>query len=301
MRTSVNSLKHPKEKTYLTILIVVSIICWIPLIPLAVAGFFVSIPLIIISWLSALYFQAVVLGSSVRVSSNQYPELHARASELCEELGVSKMPTIFIVNSSGLVNAMAYTTLSKRYVFLYSSLVDLLLLKEHRKELDFILAHEIGHHAAGHVSLWKNLLVLPGKIIPFLGAAYGRACELTADRIGHHMTKKVEHSERALAALALGSSALVDSLNIDEFKRQEHDIPALMGFIHKLFSTHPRTTKRVLEIQQFSSHSTNLQTGSSMHAPHRANGGNKGRFCSKCGARNNSTDRFCANCGNTLN
>lgn len=303
MRTTVNSLRHPKEETYFLILAIFSTILWIILIPLAVIGFFISIPIVIASWLSALYFQAVIFGSSVRVSQDQYPELYQRATELCTELGVQNVPTIFIVNSNGLINALAYRTLSRRYVFLYSSLVDLLLLKENRKELDFILAHEIGHHAAGHVSVWKNLLVMPGRIIPFLGAAYGRACELTADRIGHHLVKEVKHSTRALSALALGSSSLVGELNIEAFKRQEQDIPELMGFIHKLFSTHPRTTRRVIEIEEFAGYSQYLSGQGEppvQRFSNRQAGSVTTRFCGKCGVQNVANDKFCSGCGNTL-
>jgi len=258
--TSVSQLTHPKETGYFTIMAVISGIIWLLLIPLAIMGIFITIPLLIIAWLSSLYFKAVVFGSSVKVTSEQYPQIHGRAQELCKELGMSSVPDIFIVNSQGVINAVAIRSLDKKYVFLYSSLVDLLLLKGHEKELDFVLGHELGHHAAGHVSFWKNTLLIWAGFVPFIGAAYSRAKELTADRIGHYLVKDVKVSTRALGAIALGSGALVETLNIEAFKKQEAEIPELMGFIHKVFSTHPRTTRRVIEIETFDQYSQFIQS-----------------------------------------
>jgi len=258
--TSVSQLIHPKETGYFTIMAIISGIIWLMLIPIAIMGLFVTIPLIFFAWLSSLYFKAVVFGSSVKVSGEQYPLIHQRAQELCKELGMSAVPDIFIVNSQGVINAVAIRSLNKKYVFLYSSLVDLLLIKGHHKELDFILGHELGHHAAGHVSFWKNTLLLWAGFVPFIGAAYSRAKELTADRIGHYLVNNVQVSTRALGAMALGSGALVETLNIEAFKKQEAHIPELMGFIHKVFSTHPRTTRRVIEVEAFDQYSQFIQS-----------------------------------------
>jgi len=297
-------LRHPKETGYFTAMAIFSGMIWLPIIPFAIGGFFIFIPLVFFAWLSSLYFKAVILGTSVKVTAEQYPQIHARAVEICRQLHISSMPDIYIVNSNGVINAIAYKALDKKYVFLYSSLVDLLLMKGHSKELDFILAHELGHHAAGHVSFWKNLLLFWGKKVPLIGAAYSRACELTADRIGHHIVNDVQVSTRALAALALGSGALVESLNIEAFKRQDAEIPELMGFIHKVFSSHPRTTRRVIEIEGFEEYNRFLHTKTAPSAPppttpYSANA-SASAGCPECGKTNDPNSAFCESCGHKL-
>ncbi len=132
-----------------------------------------------------------------------------------------------------------------------SDLVDLMLKRNKIDELSMIIGHELGHHAAGHTNPWKNLLLKPATFIPLLGAAYGRACELTADRIGYAVTRNHTAAQNALVAIALGSESLANDTNIDEFLLQEKEIPEFMGFIHKIFSTHPRMTRRVIEIANF--------------------------------------------------
>jgi Zn-dependent protease with chaperone function len=301
---NVGELRHPKETGYFTVMAVVSGIIWLPLIPLAFIGFPFSIPFMISAWLSSLYFKAVILGDSVKVSVEQYPEIHERAAHMAREMGLPATPDIFIVNSNGIINAVAFKMLGKKYIFLYSSLVDLLLMKGHKEELDFILGHELGHHAAGHVSTWKNIFLFWGKMVPFVGSAYSRACELTADRIGHHFVDDVKVSTRALGAIALGSGTLVDRLSVDAFKRQDAEIPEFMGFIHKIFSSHPRTTRRIIEIEAFQEYNRFLKerTTSAGGQQQTSGASTSGAtvFCSACGTKNSSQAAFCESCGNKL-
>ena len=167
-------------------------------------------------------------------------------------MNLSKIPEVFVVNSNGVINAVAIRGLSKQYVFLYSSLVDLMLLDKEgtgMNELKMIIGHELAHHAAGHTGMVRNLLLLPARVIPFVGNAYSRACELTADHVGTVFTKDIEASKRALVALACGSKSMVDKTNIESFMQQEKEVPPITGFINELYSSHPRMTLRVKEME----------------------------------------------------
>lgn len=205
----------------------------------------------LVFWLTGLYFKAVIYGNSVKVTSKQYPEIHKIIIEHSQKLNLINIPEVFIYNGSGLVNAFAVRFLSTKYVILMSDLVDLMLKRNKIDELSMILGHELAHHAAGHTNPWKNLLLKPATFIPLLGAAYGRACELTADRIGYVLTQNLPASQNALVSIALGSESLANKTDINEFVLQENEIPKLMGFIQNIFSTHPRMTKRVIEISNF--------------------------------------------------
>ena len=246
-----NSIRHIKEKTYFSIAMIAGGFVWLLLL-IGTVGTILIFGLIfaLIVWLSGLYFQAVIYGDSVNVTPKQYPEIYNILSEQSQKLGISK-PELFIYNGNGMMNALAVKFLSKKHIILMSDLVDLMLERNQIDELSFIIGHELGHHFAGHTSTWKNLLIAPSKIIPFLGAAYSRACELTADRVGYVLVDSLESSQKALVALALGSKSLANKTNLSEFISQERKIPTLMGFIHKLYSTHPRMTKRVIELDNF--------------------------------------------------
>ncbi|MCD8445693.1 M48 family metallopeptidase [Tenacibaculum finnmarkense] len=248
----IKTLIHEKEKTYLLIMKILGIILWLILLfasmgTILIWGAFIAFGL----WISGLYFKAVIYGDSVKVSPSQFPEIYDIIIEQSNKLNLTNIPEVFIYNGSGLVNAFAVKFLSAKYVILMSDLVDLSLKRGKIKELSMIIGHELGHHAAGHTSFLKGLLIKPANFVPFLGSAYSRACEFTADRIGFTLTEDLSASENALVALALGSESLANDTNIEAFILQEKEIPDFMGFIHKIYSTHPRMTKRVIEIRKF--------------------------------------------------
>jgi Zn-dependent protease with chaperone function len=247
---NINSLRHRKERTYFFIMGIVSIICWIiPFVTLI--AIFVLIGMAIILWLTGLYFKAVIYGDCVRVTPKQYPEIHKIVVEHSQKLNLKKIPEVFICNSDGQINAIGIRFVSKKYIILQSSLVDLMLANNNLDQLSMIIGFQLGAHAAGHTNPWKNLFLMPATFIPFLGAAYGRACVLTADRIGYVLTENIAACQNALIALAHGSATLAQKSDVYEFIAQESKIPFLMGFIHKIFSTHPRLTRRVIEITNF--------------------------------------------------
>lgn len=252
---NVNALRHEKERNYYTFMLVISAIVWIFGIIAVFAVLIAGLPFILIalliSWLSSQYFKAIIFGNSVQVSDKQFPEVNRIVCEYSKELGMTHIPLVFIENGNGNVNAFAVKMLSKKYIILKSDLVDLMLKRGKMNELAMIIGHELAHHAAGHTAFFRNLLILPGRIIPFIGAAYGRACELTADRIGYALVGDSLAAQNSLIALALGSQSLADEVDIDRFVEQEREIPDFMGFIHKIFSSHPRMTRRVLEIKNF--------------------------------------------------
>jgi predicted Zn-dependent protease len=86
---------------------------------------------------------------------------------------MSETPKAFLYNSNGLFNAFARRMFGGQYLFLTSALVD----AENDEQVRFVIGHELGHHAAGHLDPWMNLIRLPANLVPFLGLAYSRARE----------------------------------------------------------------------------------------------------------------------------
>jgi Zn-dependent protease with chaperone function len=248
----IKSLRHEKEALYLTLMQILGGLFWIIILFGTVGLVLIYILLFTLAlWLAGLYFKAEIYGNSVKVSPNQYPQIYKLVIDHSNNLNLPNTPDVFIYNGSGLVNAFAVKFLSKKYVILMSNLVDLMLKREKIEELSVIIGHELGHHAAGHTNPWRNLLIKPASLIPFLGAAYSRSCELTADRIGYMLTGNLTATQNALVATALGSESIASDTNVNEFVKQENEIPEIMGVVHKIFSTHPRMTKRIIEIQKF--------------------------------------------------
>ena len=253
-----------KEKVYLTICFILSGLIW--LVALALPGiayykFFpveiYSIPLIVIillllgHWIAREFFKAHIFGNSIRVNEMQFSEVYKIAVEMAKKMGVVRVPDIFIVNMEGRINALALRFIGHAYVILYASLVDLMLKRNAIKEMRFMVAHELAHHAAGHVSIFRAIFLYPVTYVPFLYKAYLRACQLTADRVALVVTGDLQSSQRALISLACGSEALSSKTNIVTFMNQEVEFLLFFGFLREIFSTHPRITKRVIWLENY--------------------------------------------------
>jgi len=207
--------------------------------------------LLFFHWTARESFKAHIFGNSIRVTEMQFSEVYKIALEMAKKMGVAQVPDIFIVNMEGRINAFARRFIGHAYVSLTASLVDLMLKRNAIKELRTVVAHELAHHAAGHVSIFRQIFLYPIRYIPFLYKAYLRACELTADRLALVVTGDLQASQRALISLACGSEALSSKTNIVTFMNQEVEFLLFFGFLKEIFSTHPRITKRVIWLENY--------------------------------------------------
>lgn len=248
----VSSLRHPKEEAYFILGAIAGGIAWLLIIWLVILLFWLAIPVALFLWILDQSFKAKLLGNSIRVSKEQYPEIFEIVERHSQLIDLINIPNVFIVNSQGAINALAIKFLKDKYVILFSDLVDLMLAHGSAKELSAIIGHEIGHHAAGHTAWWKQILLKPAMFLPFFGTAYSRACELTADRIALYLCGDKDATYRGLIALACGSRVLGPKTNIEAFKQQEKSLSSLFAFFHDLYSSHPRITKRVIALEESS-------------------------------------------------
>jgi Zn-dependent protease with chaperone function len=254
-----------KEKVYLTICFILSGLAW--LIAFLLPGFayfklgggveLYSIPLLAIvllllmHWIAREFFKAHIFGNSIRVNEMQFSEIYKIALEMAKKMGVVKIPDIFIVNMDGKINAFALRFIGHAYVVLYANLVDLMLKRNAVKEMRWVVGQEMAHHAAGHVSIFRQIFLYPITWIPLLYKAYLRSCTLTADRLGLVVTGDLQSSQRALISLACGSEALSSKTNIVTFMNQEVEFLLFFGFLREIVSTHPRITKRVIWLENY--------------------------------------------------
>ncbi|WP_318488845.1 M48 family metallopeptidase [Photobacterium leiognathi] len=249
---NVSALRHPKENLYRMLCIIIGGLIWAALLLGTLFSILVFlIPIAFFLWLSSKFFQASIFGNAVHVNNNQYTSLNTMANEIATALNIKNKPEMFIVNAQGLTNALAVKFLARKYTLLFSDLVDLLWEEKKQDQLRFVIAHELAHHAAGHVNFWINLLMKPAMFVPFLGSAYSRACELTCDRIAAEIVNDKQASLNALIALASGSKELLAATNNDSFVQQELSVPAVFGFLQEITSSHPRMTKRVIAINNY--------------------------------------------------
>lgn len=168
------------------------------------------------------------IGTSVLVSKNQLPELHQLMLKAAEILNVE--PPDLYVRQNPSPNAYTLAINGKKpFVVVHTSLIELLT----RKELQAVLAHELGHLKCDH-GLWltyANILALGAYTIPGLGGFIARrieeqllrwlrSAELTCDRAALLVAQDPKIVISVLMKLAGGCPSMADQLNVDAFLEQ---------------------------------------------------------------------------------
>jgi Zn-dependent protease with chaperone function len=121
-----------------------------------------------------------LLGSSIRIEGRQLPEIAELTKDLAMRLGMPT-PQVFVRDDPFV--PIAAVGVGEPYALIISS-----QYYEHlrRGELQFLIARELGHIAAGHTRL-TSLLSASGRENPLVALVFGawlRRTEFTADRIG---------------------------------------------------------------------------------------------------------------------
>lgn len=239
-------LVHESEKSFYTVCLIFSILIYLGLI-ISVVG----IVYIIVGFLITLFLHGISIGhirnNGVKLTERQFPDIYNKAKKVAFDMGIQELPDIIIVQSGGILNAFATAFLGRKFIVLYSEIVEI-VNDGHEEELNFIIAHELAHIKRKHVT--KHLFILPALWVPFLGNAYSRACEYTCDRIAAAYINCPEDATTALAILAVGKKLFVN-MDILEYIQTAKAESGFFIWLSKVLSTHPPLPKRIEEIQKF--------------------------------------------------
>ncbi|MGZ3723389.1 MAG: M48 family metalloprotease [Bdellovibrionales bacterium] len=182
-------------------------------------------------------------GNSVRITSVQFPDLHAKISAACEKIKMP-MPDAYISNGNGVLNAFATKFLGRNYIVLLSDVID--AFDENSDAITFYIGHELGHIHRKHIRWWSVLL--PAAMFPLLWPAYRRACELTCDQYGRLCCASTADAVHGVQLLAAGKTRW-KSMSADSYMGQ---IDASGGFwmsFHEITASYPWLTKRLAKVQ----------------------------------------------------
>lgn len=257
----VAKLRTRSEKTYGAMALVFGAILWVVFVLGLLAAYRAGNPQVtqvltlylvygVLVWLFVLIagvlYRATAFGNMVLLGPEQFPDLHAMVVDGARDLGLSPTPRTFLYNSNGLFNAFARRLMGGRYVFLTSALVE----ASNDEQVRFVIGHELGHHAAGHLNPLLNFIKMPAHVAPFLMPAYSRGREYTCDRIGAHLSGDLAASRGALQMLGCGCRRLNQSMSCEAFMAQEALVPPIAGWLTEIMRSHPRLTRRVAAISQ---------------------------------------------------
>lgn len=234
----------PKERPLFLAGAIFSSLFWLFLI-VSIFGVLYGLVGLAFGLVSHAIFLAYVKGNGVRVSPQQFPDLYERCQKASRQLGLAAPPEIYLIQAGGALNAFATKLLNRKFVVIYSDLVDECQDPRH---LEFVIGHEMGHLAAGHLA-W-NAFLWPFMLVPWLGPGYLRAREYTSDRCGFAVVGDLDASMRGLAVLAAGGRHAA-RIDLKAFMEQRLATGAFWSAVLELNSSHPYLCKRVAAIQDF--------------------------------------------------
>ncbi|MFL1486197.1 M48 family metallopeptidase [Marinobacter sp. LN3S78] len=233
-------LVYKNEKPLFVIAALISGLFWLALVLGTLGIFLIYVLLAYVIFLFAhSAFISHLKGSGVKITPEQYPDLHAKLVKSCERVGLKEVPDAYLLRTD-FFNALATRFLGRSFVVLFTDVVD--ALEDHPDAIDFYIGHELGHIHRNHL-LWKPLL-MPASILPLLGPALRRAEEYTCDRYGTACCESEDDVKAALAAIAAGDSRW-KTINVSAYLEQTRITSGFWMSFHELTGDYPWLTKRM--------------------------------------------------------
>ncbi|RFU68757.1 hypothetical protein D0469_11295 [Peribacillus saganii] len=235
-----NQLVYEKENIYFAITLLFSILTYIAFV-FSIIGIAIITGMIIFAYFLHALSMASIRRNGVRISEHQFPEIYQKAVDIAGKMELKQMPSIYVMESAGFLNAFATRFFGKNMVVMYSEIFDL-ISEDKDDQLLFVLAHEFAHLKRRHVLV--HFLLLPAMFVPFLGEAYMRACEYTCDRYAAFYVNNMMASQEALTMLAIGKK-LAHKVNKEAYIEQLCEEKGFFAVLSEMMSTHPDLPKRL--------------------------------------------------------
>ena len=243
--------RHPWEIPVLVIGVLMAVVAYVTAVLLVALGavsdwMLLALALPLVIFLARGLNYATMRVNGIQMSPTQFPDGYRMVVEAAARYGMEYVPDAYVVNGNGAVNAFASGHGFRRYVVIYSDLFEVGGRARSPEALEFVIGHEVGHIAAGHVSYWRQLSSTVIMGIPLLGSLLSRAQEYTADNFGYYTRPDGAHS---MIGLLAGGKYLLGAVDFDQFAdRATHDRGFFVTVANAL-SSHPVLTWRAAALR----------------------------------------------------
>src|SRR5699024_4045757 len=115
----------------------------------------------------------------------------------------------------------------RRFVIIHSDMFEVGGRTRDPEALRFVIGHEVGHLAAGHISYFRLVFTYVLGMIPILGTAFSRSQEYTADNYGYAFAPA---GAPGVMGVLSGGKYLNAEVNVNELADRAATDPSL--FVH---------------------------------------------------------------------
>ncbi len=192
---------------------------------------------------------AKIRGNAIQITDKQFPDVYTMYRKLALEIGFqeNKIPKLYLIQGGGTLNAYATKcNLRKSYAVVYADIFEIVRFHEDYTTLKFILAHELGHIALGHVNIRRKVFTYFANLFRPYAQTFTRAQELSADRVAANFVP--EGIDQSLFILSAGKN-LYPEVNKEAYLEQiQNEQNGLFLRAVNLMSDHPIMSKRMLAL-----------------------------------------------------
>lgn len=203
-------------------------------------------------WLAVQLVRAHLTANAVKVSEQNFPEIYAVLTDVCETLKYDKPVDVYIVEE-GTVNAFLTRFLRTKFIILNSELAEDMIEESSRLQLKWVIARFVGALKAKHDKLVFLQIIVESleklQIFNLFLLPYERAVQYSGDQIGLAVCGDVNQALIALQKLMVGNK-LAKRVNASGVLAQKKDMGVLV-LAARLFSTHPHVIDRYANLLEF--------------------------------------------------
>lgn len=189
---------------------------------------------------------ATLRTNGVKMSPTQFPEGYAMVVDAAQRYGLREVPDAYVLLGNGQINAFASGHGFRRFVVVYSDLFEIGGEARDPDALAFVIAHEVGHIAAGHTSYWRQFGQTAMTFLPGLGSSLQRSMEYTADNHGYSV--RPAGAERTIGVLGAGKY-LLRRVDVNTMADRATHERGFFVWLVNLMSGHPVLTWRAAALR----------------------------------------------------
>jgi hypothetical protein len=183
--------------------------------------------------------RAAVRANSVRVSAEQFPEIHAVLERFCAALGVHPAPELYVWEDAPELSS-ASSAWKAHYIVLKAKPL-LRDLSAGRDIIEFLVGRELGRIRLGHTRWWDELLTTYVVKIPLLRNPLFHVRTLSHDRYGARLASS---AMRGLGIYSTGPGQ-IDNTNMAAFAREMRAYRGLWQMVAGLIRSQPHVALRI--------------------------------------------------------
>jgi Zn-dependent protease with chaperone function len=181
-----------------------------------------------------------ILGNTVRVSPQQFPEMYEVLEGHCRRLGLDRVPGLYLSDDADYKPALAYSVWGEDYIVLGEHFLDP-KTEVTRDVLAFILGSELGRLRLGHTRWWYELLLAYIIRIPYLRNPMTQVETLSRDRYGAFLAPG---GIRGLVVQACGRRML-PIVNLNDYLGQVREYGGVLALVFNLTKSEPHISYRI--------------------------------------------------------